>query len=192
MRPSRCIEILALAFLLFISGAAFGDSFNFAADGTGKLANHETFTDGSSSIAVYGYQFDDIKGDLYFGSGLGLNAGTAHEIGGLHFVQFTDADIASISIDAFGRGASWALFGSNQLGLEGTLLASGVGDRTVDVSAFDTPYKFLSLSAIHGHLLLENAAVKDVAVVSEPSSFALFMTVAVVGLFELTRRKLFA
>ncbi len=192
MRLSRCIEILALSFLLLVTGSAFGDSFNFAADGAGKLANHETITDGSSSITIYGYQFDDIKGDLYFTSGLGLNASTNHEIGGLHFVQFTDADIASISIDAFGSGASWALFGSNKLGLEGTLLAAGVGDSTVDVSAFDGPYKFLSLSAIHGHLLLENATVKDVAVVSEPSSFALFMTMAVVGMFGLTRRKLFA
>ncbi|MGH9513251.1 MAG: hypothetical protein ACRD2U_14050 [Terriglobales bacterium] len=199
MRLSRSLAIVAFAVIVF-GGAAFADSFNFAANGTGDLSGSfaQTFTVGSSSITLEGFTADGTANatDLWYknGSGdengLGLTVGGSdREIGGDHFIQFTDAGIASISIGSVQSGESWTLYGSSTLGTRGTtVLATGTGDATVLLPGIDSGYTYLSLFSPKGDVLLDSAT----SVVPEPGTTAFMLTLGIVGLFEVGRRKLFA
>ena len=198
MRLSRSLAILAFAVIVFC-GASFADStFDFSSKGNGDIGPTDTFTAGAGSITLWGFSAAKTATDLFYKNGggdengLGLNDGDVdHEISGTAFIQFTAAGITSITIGSVQSGETYQLYGSNTLGKRGTKIGVlGTTDGTVNLSAIDGTWTYVSLFAPAGNVLLDNATTPSS--VPEPGSTALIMTIGLVGLFELGRRKLFA
>jgi hypothetical protein len=178
-----------------ICGSAFADSsFDFSQRGAGDIGHSAVFTAGAASVQVYGFRNSGKPTDLFMNAsgdegGLGVKVNPHHEIGAGSFVQFADKGLASVSIETSRPGELWALYGSNALGQRGVLIASGRGDGTVSLSGIAGGYTYISLTSRgRGPVLLQGLA----ALVPEPSSPALMLTVGLFGLAEVGRRRLMA
>jgi hypothetical protein len=113
-----------------------------------------------------------------------------HDVSPGYFLQFADKGISSFSIDTE-RGGSWAVFGSNTLSQKGTLLTYGSGDKAFDLSNFGDGYAYILVTGRgRGDVDLDDDA--PAAPVPEPGSPALILTMSLVGLVEMGRRRLMA
>lgn len=196
MHLSRSLMTLVFATVV-LCGAAFADStFNFGANGNGDIGQSDTFTAGGDSITLWGFtgNASNPNTDLWYKTGGGDETGLGllndpsneHEIVGSSFIQFTAAGIKTITLGSVQSGESFALYGSNTLGTLGTLLTgyTGTADGTVNLSAIDGTWKYVSVLAPKGNVLLDSATVP------EPGTLAMMITLGVVGLFTFGRSKL--
>jgi hypothetical protein len=112
-----------------------------------------------------------------------------HDVSPGYFLQFAEKGITSFSIDTE-RGGSWAIFGSNTLGQKGILLTYGSGDKVFDLSNFGDGYAYILVTGRgRGGVDLEEEAA---AAVPEPGSPAVILTMGVIALLEIGRRRLLA
>jgi hypothetical protein len=112
-----------------------------------------------------------------------------HDVSPGYFLQFAEKGITSFSIDTE-RGGSWAIFGSNTLGQKGILLTYGSGDKVFDLSNFGDGYAYILVTGRgRGDVDLEEEAA---AAVPEPGSPAVILTMGVIALLEIGRRRLLA
>jgi hypothetical protein len=207
MRIPRFLVLLSLA-TFALCAASFADSpFNFAAFGTGDIGHTDTFPTspaGPFSLTAWGFSADGVNTDLWYKAdggdetGLGLSNDTVdHEIQGSSFLEFTTAHVTTITIGSVQSGESWAIYGSNSIGTRGTtLLASGTTDVPppaggLNLAAIDSGWTYVSLFAPTGNILLDGANAAPPAV-PEPSTPAFILTLGLIGLFEIGRRKLTA
>jgi hypothetical protein len=210
MRLSRSLALLSFALIVFCS-AAFADStFDFSTDGHINATSFMFSGTGGASITLYGYSKNGsvtstFPTDLWYKhdgageTGIGLKDDPAgeHEIAGTNFVEFTDAGITSIKLGSVQSGESYALYGSNTLGVRGThLIASGnSNDATISgLVALDSGYTYLSLGIGtvvdpgDGNILLASATYAPS--VPEPGTPEMLLTLAIVGLLAFGGRKL--
>lgn len=196
MRIARYLAILSFAIILFC-GASFADSFNFSSKGSGDLgSNQETFTSvsGTSTITVWGFSDSAVPvgTDLYYKTsggdetGLGLVGTSDHEIGTTHFIELADAGLSSLTIGSVQSGEGWILYGSNTAGVRGTTILAQGNTTTINLSGIDSGFKYISLEAKSGDVLLDSAALA----VPEPGVPAMLMTLGLVSLFAFGGRKL--
>ena len=138
MRIPRFLTLLSLA-TLTLCAASFADiPYNLASKGVGDLGvTTWTFSDGPNSITLWGFTgVGSGTTDLWYKNdggdetGMGLANDTVdHEILGSSFLEFTTANVTTITVGSVQSGESWALYGSNSIGTRGTtLLASGTTD----------------------------------------------------------------
>jgi hypothetical protein len=112
-----------------------------------------------------------------------------HDVSPGYFLQFADKGLTSFSIDTE-RGGSWAVFGSNTLGQKGTLLTYGSGDEVFNLANIGDGYAYILVAGRgRGHVDLDDAAV---GAVPEPGSPELILTMVVIGIFEVGRRRVMA
>jgi len=212
MRIPRFLALLSLATLI-LCAASFADStFDFSTKGSGDLGSAvETFTGaGGGSITLWGFSASGVSTtgdvDLYYKAnppnsgdevGLGLaNDPTDHEVGGKSFIQFTAAGITSVTIGSIQSGESFVLYGSNTPGAFNTInsIASGIGpispQTITGLTALSSGFTYIDLFAPAGNVLLDSATF--VPAVPEPGTTAMILTLGIVGLFEVGRRKLMA
>jgi hypothetical protein len=203
MRIPRFLALLSLATLV-LCAASFADTpYNFAAFGTGDIGHTDTFSAGGFSLTAWGFSSNNTNTDLWYKAdggdetGLGLSNDTVdHEIQGNSFLEFTTANVTTITIGSVQSGESWAIYGSPSIGTRGTvLLASGNTDVSVpplNLAAIDSGWTWVSLFApTPGNILLDGANAPAPRV-PEPSTPAFILTLGLVGLFEVGRRKLMA
>ncbi len=202
MRIPRFLALLSLATLV-LCAASFADiPYNLASKGVGDLGvTTWTFSDGSNSITLWGFTgVGSGTTDLWYKNdggdetGMGLANDTVdHEILGSSFLEFTTANVTTITIGSVQSGESWALYGSNSIGTRGTtLLASGTTDVIppgLNIAAIDSGWTYVSLFAPTGNILLDGAN-GPAPRVPEPGTTAMILTLGFVGLFEVGRRKL--
>jgi hypothetical protein len=201
MRIPRFLTLLSAA-LFALCSAGFATSFNFAAFGTGDICHTDTFLAGAISMQAWGFtgNASSPNTDLWYKAdggdetGLGLSNDTVdHEVQGTSFLQFTAANVATISIGSVQSGETYQLYGSNTLGTLGTKIGSlGTADVTnLNLAAIDGTWTYVSLFAPTGNVLLDSATA-SAPVVPEPGTSTMLMTLGVVGLLAFGRRKLFA
>jgi len=202
MRIPRFLALLSLATLILCAASFADSSFDFSTKGTGDLGSAvETFTGaGGGSITLWGFSATGVSttGDVHLWfkngtgdeNGLGLANDTVdNEIKGNSFIQFTALGITSVTIGSVQGGESFQLYGSNVLGTLGSAIGSlGTADATVSLPAIDGGFKYVSVFSPAGNVLLDNATY--IPAVPEPSTTAFIMTLGLVGLFEVGRRKL--
>jgi hypothetical protein len=205
MRTPRFLALLALA-TLTLCAASFADTnFDFTKAGTvaGDVGSAMyTVNAGPASVTLYGFSAPMATPDTHIyiktgggdenGAGL-VNDPTAgeDEIAGTSFIQFKGTDLTDFSIGSSTGNDSWILYGSSTLGTLGTSLMTGTAELTDQalppLPAGDTYY---SLTAHTGNVLL--ADVSYSVPTPEPGTTAMIMTLGLVGLFEVGRRKLMA
>ncbi len=158
MRIPRFLTLLSAA-LFALCSAGFATSFNFAAFGTGDIGHSDTFLAGAVSMTAYGFSAANTNTDLWYKAdggdetGLGLSNDTVdHEVQGTSFLQFTAANVATISIGSVQSGETYQLYGSNTLGTLGTKIGSlGTADVTnLNLAAIDGTWTYVSLFAPKG------------------------------------------
>jgi hypothetical protein len=109
-----------------------------------------------------------------------------HDLSPGYFLQFSDKGLTSFSIETEGSG-SWAVFGSNTLGLRGALLTYGSGDKVVNLANIENGYSYILVTGRgRGHVALQGEA----AVVPEPGSPVLILATGLIGLVEIGRRRM--
>ena len=204
MRIPRFLALLSLATLV-LCAASFADSpDNFAAFGVGDIGHVDTFQTspaGPFSLTAWAFSADGVNTDLWYKADGGDETGLGesndpsgnHEIAGTSFLEFTTAHVTTLSIGSVQSGESWAIYGSPSVGTRGTtLLASGNGDVTnFNLAGVDGGFTWVALFAPTGNILLDS--VNEAAPpVPEPSTPAFILTLGLVGLFEVGRRKLMA
>jgi hypothetical protein len=202
MRIPRFLALLSIATLVLCAASFADTSFDFSTKGVGDLGSAvETFTGaGGGSITLWGFSATGVsttgnvnlwfKNDGGDETGLGLKNDTVdHEIMGTSFIQFTALGITSVAIGSVQSGESFQLYGSNTLGTLGTAIGSlGTADGTVSLPPIDGGFKYVSVFSPAGNVLLDNATF--IPAVPEPSTTAFILTLGLVGLFEVGRRKL--
>jgi hypothetical protein len=206
MRLLRSLAILSVA-LIALGGFGFAASFSFGVDPSGSGVdneNSETFTSGSSSITVYGFDGlgnatelffkDNGPGDVETGVGL-ANDVPDHEIVKPNFIQFTGAGVTSIKIGSIQHGEGWAVYGSNTLGTSNVgvndplfLIDKGSGGGTATVT-LKGGFSFYTVYSPSGDILLDTANTST-SRVPEPGTPALIMSLGLVGLLAFGGRKL--
>lgn len=191
---------VAMALALGTTGGAAQAAvytFNFATP-TGDLGTQETYTNNGVSITAYGFEgaFDSTrlwgKNDAGDEKGLGIKNEDDHEIDTRNFVQLNMSNLwsqsptsLSMSMGSVQSEESWRIYGSNVLGLLGTLLLTGTTDApaTFGVTPVPTSYTYLGVRAGAGNVLLSSLSANTVPV-PEPGSLALLASglLAVVGI----------
>jgi hypothetical protein len=206
MRIPRFLALLSFA-LFTLCAASFADiPYDFSTKGTGDLlVTTWTFNAGSNAITLWGFTgVGSGTTDLWYKTdggdetGMGLANDTVdHEIKGNSFLEFTTANVTTITIGSVQPTESWALYGSNSIGTRGTtLLASGTTDVPppaggLNIAAIDSGWTYVSLFSPTGNILLDGANAPAPRV-PEPGTTAMIMTLGLAGLFEVGRRKLMA
>jgi hypothetical protein len=171
-----------------------------------------TYTVDGHSITAYGYDNNGGIGtphELYYKfsmgeeneRGLGLVGTRDNELeAGLHFIQFSLSSILSagfingqIEVGSVQNGEQWALYGSNTLGVLGTLLNNTPYGHDTDVQFVDIPnfgtYQYLSVLAVAFNVL-PVALRAELTPIPEASSLIPVAVLAVgVTLFEIRRRR---
>ena len=179
--------------LCMAGGAAHATflTYNFASH-TGDLGTQETYTSNGVSITAYGFEgaFDSTRLWGKNGSGdekgLGIKDENDHEIDTHDFVQLNMSNLwaqnpvsLSLSIGSVQSQESWRIYGSNVLGLLGSLLLSGTTDAPASFGLTPpTGYNYLGVRAGSGDVLLSSLSANTSAL-PEPGSLALLAS----GLF---------
>ena len=216
MRIPRFLALLSLATLVLCAASFADSSFDFSTNNPQDInAPTVTLNAIGGTITLWGFSKDHMgmttfptnlwfKNDSAPENGIGLadNPSGRNEIVGTNFVQFTDKGLTGVSIGSVQTGEGWALYESTTLGTLGTLIASGVGDANSEASQsfagiVGPGFGFVSLKGTGtntdgtiGDVLLADATFAPA--VPEPSTPAFILTLGLVGLFEISRRKLMA
>jgi PEP-CTERM motif len=206
MRIPRFLALLSLATLV-LCAASFADvAFDFSTLGSGL--NTASFTAGTSTITLYGFSTSGIttpdtvlayKNDSPTEEGVGLvnDKSGENEIAGSSFIQVTTAGVTSLSFGSVQSGETWTLYQSNTKGSGdlGSLFASGsalteslAGVTDTYISVFATG---VNTDGSQANILIAGATAPS-PTVPEPGTTAMIMTLGLVGLFEVGRRKLMA
>jgi len=202
MRIPRFFALLSVATLV-LCAASFADStFNLTANGTGDIGSTSTFTGTSpASLTLWGFSTQISGGPadthLFVKTGGGDENGVGlvndpspgeDEIAGHSFIQFSGVDLTSITVGSVQSGESFQLWGSNVFGTLGTTIGlAGTADGSV---ALPAGFAFYSLTAPTGNVLLDSVSYS--VPTPEPGTTAMILTLGLVGLFEVGRRKLMA
>ena len=183
-------------------------------------ANTLTFSDdyGTGSITATGYtQNNGSTTALYYKTaggdetGLGMNNDPSgdHEINGTQFIQLDFTALltqyqnnspyklvsASTTIGSVQGGESYAIFGSNAAGTEGTQIGStGTSDGTVTLTLAQlNQYHFISIASPAGNVLIDalSASTSNSIVTGtpEPGTWALMGSGLIGGFFLIRRRR---
>jgi hypothetical protein len=139
---------------------------------TGNLGNSKTYSIGGTTVTAHGFSNSGtataMYGSNYSGvtnDGIGIASVSNQQIDTSHFVQLdltaalaagaTNIQLAIAGFNYCQGGESYDIYGSNTLGQIGTLL---VGAGTKNTTLFSVPigtYKYLSVRAHSGNVLLE-------------------------------------
>ncbi len=177
---------IALAGMLLLGASAYADSFTGP---TGPLGSSSVFTIDGTTVTAYAFTSPGTAGNLYFKNsgitetGIGLTTGLAHEIGGSSFVTLDisnllslDATSLALSMESVEHGESYEIWGSNSLGTPGTVL---VGKQTMGGVETNVPgfgsYKYISVSAPTGQVLINDLVFTSTSTVPEPSTVGLLL-----------------
>jgi len=156
------------------SCTAVMDNWTFL-DHLGTLGTSQSYTVNGLTITAYGYYYSNPttpgtptklygKQDGGDENGLGIaNTSSDHEITNTTFVQLdmqnvlnAGATSAQMSVGSVQTGESYAIYGSNTLGVLGTQLATNL---TADDTVFNVPnfgnYRYVALTAVSHDVLLE-------------------------------------
>jgi hypothetical protein len=206
MRIPRFLALLSLATLI-LCGASFADQILSLGPFTGAdIGTTATFSNGIGSVTVSGFSANSTPTQIFSKNGGGDEDGLGvdgtgdgdKEISGTAFLQFTAAGINSAVIGSAQTGEGWELVGSTANGVLGTtVLFSGTGGEQVSITgllAKSGGFTYVDLAVPvgnGGNILLDSLDTPD-ARVPEPGTTAMIMTLGLVGLFEVGRRKLMA
>ena len=195
-------------FLVISAAKASTIPFAFSAP-NGSLGFSHTYVDSGYSITARGYTGVNSSNTIgtainLYGkngggdeTGLGIAATGDYEIAGNDYIQLDFTDVKSKLLNPTGQlmigsvqsGESYRIYGSNTLGMAGTmLLPSG----TIDGKFFDIPhfnsYSYFSISAPKGDVLLDSASVTGPtgSTVPEPGTLSL-LGCAAIGLSVFSR-----
>jgi len=198
----------ALGILLFAAGSARADLLYTFNSPTGDLGTSETYTTGGVSVTARGYTSANAASTLWGKSdpvpdenGLGMKFGSDNEIDNSHYVQldltdvFNKLNVSSLTmqIGSVQAGESYRIYGSNSVASKGTLLVSGSLDlQNISLPSVGT-YKYYSVTANIGDVLITSLAVAGTSKepppsAPEPASFVLF-GIGAVGLLGFARRQ---
>jgi hypothetical protein len=202
MRIPRFLALLSLATLI-LSAVSFADTFTFGPT-VGDLGTTVTYTAdaGAVSLTLWGFSkpisggpadthlFLKTGGGDENGMGLANDPTGDDEISGTSFIQFKGTDLTSISVGSVQdtNGETFQLWGSNTFGTLGSTI--GPVGTTDGSEALPGGFAFYSLTAPVGNVLLDS--VSFAVPTSEPGTTAMILTLGLVGLFEVGRRKLMA
>jgi hypothetical protein len=192
------IGLVGLALILSLSSAASADTYTYnVVTGNGLTATFADFTSNGKTIVAYG-SVNGVGADLWFKNGggsetgLGLAVPINHEIGGNSFIQFDISQLLAVhptsltlSIGSVSSGESYSVWGSNSFSLsdKGTFLGTS-SSPMFSVPGF-AGYKFISISAASGNVLITGVTAKTD--VPEPGSSSLIiaglMSIVAAGMF---------
>ena len=212
MRLRLTLAALLLITSLSLSATTYNWAFNSPAGAIpcGATYCSQSFTSdtGNKLITAYGYDFSNVKSQLYVKTaggdetGLGLvndTSGPNDEIDSKHYVQLDFGAVKSLnpssvsmvigSVQTSPAQETWILWGSNTLGQKGVQVATGVTDypNAISVSSYLGTYSYLSVSAGVNDVLINSVAAVASGTpppVPEPASIFLFGT----GVLALGRR----
>ena len=189
--------------------------FAFSAP-NGSLGFSQTYLDGGMTITARGYtgvgspNIIGANANLYGKNsggdetGLGMTGTSDYEIGGNDFIQLDFTDVksqmlnptAQLMIGSVQSGESYRIFGSNTVGVPGTMLLS---TGTIDGKFFAIPnfetYSYFSVSAPKGDVLLTSASIAGPSspAVPEPGTLSLLICAGLgMALFSRRARRYFA
>lgn len=182
MKFQMLLSSLALSFLWAV--AANADSIVVNPPNT-PLAPPVTISIDSTTVTAYGYSAPGTLTNLYFKktspdeTGLGIAAEADHEISGKEFVTFDISMLESLapsslalSFESVQYGDSYSIWGSNTLGVPGTVLvAAGTADGVLVLVPNFMNYKYISVDAPTGDILVQGIALN----VPEPSSVSMLL-----------------
>lgn len=212
MRKTAVIGALVFAAMTLSPAGATTYLYTFSVP-TGTLGTSQSYTTNGISITAYGYRSSDNLPLALYGknggadeTGLGMAKDTVdHEIQTDDYVQMdfssaqlllnvTTAQFQMASGLPSQAGEGWKLYGSNTLGVKGTLLVSGMDENLDTISSFLT-YKYYSWTAWNqdgshplANVLLAEVVLNGTPKVPEPGTF-LLAGLSLVGL-SLTMRKM--
>ena len=182
--------------MLSVSSAALADTYTYnVVTGSGLTGTTADFTANGKTITAYG-SVNGVGADLWFKNGggsetgLGLAVPVNHEIAGNSFIQFDISQLLAVnptsltlSIGSVGPGESYSVWGSNSVLDKGTWLGSS-SSPMFSVPGFAS-YKFISISAASGNVLVTGVTAKTD--VPEPGSSSLIiaglMSIVGAGMF---------
>ena len=206
MRIPRFLALLTLATLI-LCAASFADQILSLGPFTGAdIGTTATFSNGIGSVTVSGFSANSTPTQIFSKNGGGDEDGLGvdgtgdadKEISGTAFLQFTAAGINSAVIGSAQTGEGWELVGSSANGVLGTtVLFSGTGGEQVSITgllAKTGGFTYVDLAVpvgVGGNILLDSLDTPD-ARVPEPGTKAMSLTLGLVGLFDVGRRKLMA
>ncbi|MGI8741516.1 MAG: PEP-CTERM sorting domain-containing protein [Bryobacteraceae bacterium] len=168
----------------------------------GTLGVSQSYTSGGITITARGYSGLNAPGSVgtpvaLYGktgggdeNGLGIADGADREIIGNYFIQLDFRDVktklinptAQMEIGSVQSGESYSIYGSNSVGMPGTVLIS---NGTLDDQFFPVPnlnqYSFYSIGAPSHNVLLDAVSVTGPAAVPEPGTFVLFAGVGLIS-----------
>jgi hypothetical protein len=203
---SKCFATLAVAVILAWAVPARADVLNVDfTNPAGALGTVQTYTVNGINLTARGYTGvtsstqtgtpTNLYGKTDGGDESGLGLASLHsdfEIGQGDFIQLDLSDVfqhlnvssVQVAIGSVQKGEGYDIFGSNQLGVEGTKLIS---NGTLDDIFFNLPnlgqFNFYSIGSPVGDVLLTGLTVQGIrpspppppppAAVPEPTSLAL-------------------
>jgi len=185
----RIFLLIAVLALAVSPALADGVDFNFGVV-LGDLGASRTFTDGSFTVGVAG--FNGVLADHLFAKnegptefGLGIIDGTDREISDNHWVQLNLTPIIarnpttlSISLNSIQGPDFYNIWGSNTAGVLGTLLASNQTAANFNLLPFAGQFNYFSITAPGESVLIDDLDVSTVST-TEPGTLVLL----VAGLF---------
>jgi large repetitive protein len=139
---------------------------------SGSLGNSKAYSIGGTTVTAYGFNNNGTATALYAQNnigvtddGVGIDAVSNNQIDTAHFVQLdltaalaagaTNIQIAIAGFNQCQGSESYDIYGSNTLGSIGTLLV-GAGNRNTTLFSVNLgTYKYLSVRAHSGNVLLE-------------------------------------
>ncbi len=189
--------------------------FAFSAP-NGLLGFSHTYVDGGMAITARGFTGVNSPNTIgmavnLYGkngggdeTGLGMASKADYEIGGLDFIQLDFTDVknkmrhptAELMIGSVQSGENYRIYGSNTVGIAGTML---MPSGTIDGKFFAIPdfkrYSYFSVSAPKGDVLLDSASISGPggAAVPEPGTLSLMLCAAAgMAVFSRQLRRYFA
>ena len=202
MRIPRFLTLLSLA-TFTLCAASFADTAFTFGPPVGDLGTTVTYTAGAASVTLWGFstQISGGPADTHLflktgggdenGMGLVNDSTGDDEISGTSFIQFKGTDLTSIAVGSVQdtNGEMYQLWGSSVFGTLGSKIGpAGLNDVTG--LALPPGFAFYSLTAPSGNILLDS--VSFAIPTPEPGTTAMILTLGLVGLFEIGRRKLMA
>lgn len=181
--------VLLLSVLVFLTAPAWATStvWNFDSP-TGTLGVSQAYSSNDLGITAYGFSSAGTSTDLYGKqdggdeNGLGISGLANNEIGGSAFIQLClvlveDGGLQNpqfdLAIGSVQNGEGYAIYGSNVMGSLGNLILTGNLDETFFSVPGAVNYKFLSIQATTGNVLVSSLSAAA-SPTPEPGSLVLF------------------